>query len=423
MGWVIAAVFILILISGNAFLFSGELSSDLAGNGIAWVIVLCAIAMDIFIIYSIGKGISQSWQSSQEEAARKKKELQRSDLESLIERFTPENPLPTKAPVGLSVAANYLNQEINETVSAYRRKLSEAYQELDAVNTQLRSLLGCKGYVGVDQKLSYLHSRMAELENLKAKSNAIKAFILKHRIKLISTDDGHLQADLEQAFKQFQLSEKCYANGQTVQGFFPEKQPSELDIFEFSARPITILFGGFYFCLFSDTILVFDSDGLFSAAIDPTAMSVDVTWDTELVQVTNGKPDFRNHAAKDSKLVQQGSTRYSWWHTCRDGSPDLRYSHNPMYEYRADTYQYATVHIAISGYEVSITASSSTLGTAFERIATEYIRRCDIEYKLVPTFLALVKELSADDEQLKCMIEGYLRNFKPSGRFCELVEL
>lgn len=198
--------------------------------------------------------------------------------------------------------------------------------------------------------------------------------------------------------------------------------PYDLMLFRYENEPIIVFFEQCYFCLFSNVILIFDKSGVFSTAIDPSALKVKIKRDTTAVTVSNGNAALNQYIADDSKCISQGSTRSTWLHTCREGSSDLRYSYNPRLEYRTDTYEYVSVEFIISDKRVAFTASSSAVGDAFEKVTLSYTRKCNNRHDPIPEFLMLLKKLNDDENaQIESIIQVCNARSGANNYFCKLI--
>ena len=193
-------------------------------------------------------------------------------------------------------------------------------------------------------------------------------------------------------------------------------------LFKYEDKPIILLWGQYYLCLFSSVILVFDKTGVFATAIDPSALRVKVKRMTTSIMFTNGIAGWNQYTADDSKCISRGTTSSTWLHTCRDGSPDLRYNYNPRIEYRTDTYEYVIVEFIIANKKVSFSVSSGAVGDAFGKAIHSYSRRCNKRHNPIPEFLMLVKSLSnEDDAQIDSIIQTCNARTDANNCFCKIV--
>ena len=193
-------------------------------------------------------------------------------------------------------------------------------------------------------------------------------------------------------------------------------------LFKYENEPLILFWEQYYFCLFSNVILVFDEMGIFATAIDPSALRVMVKRETTSVTVTNGTALSNQYISDDSKCISQGTTRSTWLYTRQDGFPDRRYSDNPRIEYRIDTYEYVVIEFVIADKKVSFSASSGVVGDAFEKATPKYSRKCNNRHDPIPEFLMLVKKLSGEDSaQIESIIQVCNARIGANNYFCKLV--
>ena len=202
---------------------------------------------------------------------------------------------------------------------------------------------------------------------------------------------------MKTAFASLLQSKKCSSDNVNVRDFLCEKTPNDLSLFQFKYAPPVLLVNDFFFCLFTNVVLVFDKNGIFSTAIDPTAISVTLDKLTEHVLISNGSVVRQEFTDVDSKLIQQGITRTTCTYTRNDGLTDRRYSYNPRIEYRSDDYEYGIIGLSIINFTISFKVSSKTAITRFGSFSEKYIRKCNDLHNPIPDFLLLLKYLSDDD--------------------------
>ena len=198
-----------------------------------------------------------------------------------------------------------------------------------------------------------------------------------------------------------------------------QNTPNDLALFKFKYAPPVLFVNEFYYCLFSNVILVFDKNGIFTTAVDPTALSVTLNKQTERVLVSNGSTARQEFTDVDSKLIQQGNTRTTWTYTRNDGLPDRRYSYNPRIEYRSDDYEYGIIVFSIANSSLTMRVSSKTAISKFSTFSERYIRKCNDLHNPIPDFLILLKSLSDDEHSnLSSIIEATNRSTLQRNYFC-----
>lgn len=383
------AFLVIILIIGNLLLITGSVFGDLADNGIAWLIVIAAMAMDFYFIYKIIQSVSENNEKKRVAEATR-------SVNEIISRYSPSKVPSVQEARTFDVDSSLVNKEVVLCVKEYKDSISTLLQQSSKVNKKLMAILSCNGYITEIDKFDYLSSNLTEIESLKNESDKLCESISKNKIELLN-EDGDLLLFLKTAFASLLQSKKCSSDNVNVRNFLCEKTPNDLSLFQFKYAPPVLLVNDFFFCLFTNVVLVFDKNGIFSTAIDPTAISVTLDKLTEHVLISNGSVVRQEFTDVDSKLIQQGITRTTWTYTRNDGLPDRRYSYNPRIEYRSDDYEYGIIGLSIINFTISFKVSSKTAFTRFSSFSERYIRKCNDLHNPIPDFLLLLKYLSDDD--------------------------
>lgn len=412
---------VIVLIIGNLFLFSGAVFDDLADNGIAWFFVLGAIAMDIYFIYLIAQSVSKSREQQRISAENNRIAEVTRKVEALISQYSLMSLNANRMASPFQIAPDFINKEVVFTVNSYKERMATVYDRYSLITNEIKRIIACSGCISVDEKYSYLTSNEAKLKQLKEEGETCLSQFSSYKIEILN-DDRKLLLEMKLAFHCLLNSRKCQSESLTIKEFITPDKPSDLMLFQYENEPVILFWEQYYFCLFSNVILVFDKKGVFSTAIDPSALKVVVKKETASVTVSNGTTGSNQYIADDSKCISQGITRSTWLHTCRDGSPDLRYSYNPRLEYRTDTYEYVVVEFIIADKKVSFSASSGAVGDAFEKAAPNYLRKCNNRHDPIPEFIMLVKKISGEDNtQIDSIIQVCNARTDANNYFCKLI--
>lgn len=412
---------VIVLIIGNLFLFSGAVFDDLADNGIAWFFVIGAIAMDIYFIYLIAQSVSKSREQQRIAVENNRLAEVTRKVEALINKYTMMSLNANRTAVQFQIAPDLINKEVVFTVNSYKDRMAAIYDRYSLITNEIKRILACTGCISVDEKYSHLISCEDKLKQLKADGDTCLSHLAPYKIEMLN-DDRDLLFEMKLAFRYLLNSKKCLSETLTIKEFLTPDKPSDLMLFRYENEPVILFWEQYYFCLFSNVILVFDKKGVFSTAIDPSALKVVINKETTSVTVSNGTAGSNQYIADDSKCISQGITRSTWLHTCRDGSPDLRYSYNPRLEYRTDTYEYVVVEFIIADKKVSFSTSSGAVGDAFEKAAPNYLRKCNNRHDPIPEFLMLLKKIGGEDNtQIDSIIQVCNARTDANNYFCKLI--
>lgn len=416
----LAGILVFSALAGNIFLFSGDLGSggDLEGNSIAIIMVLIAIIADIALVGYIISACIKSSERRQEEKEKQRISEVTQKVSELLARYSPQKTISLQKAQQINTENSLVNKEVVSTVNQFKDCLRDNISKCNEIDQAINRILTCVGCRDIDEKLNYLSAKTEELQRLKSESDLLHNEIEKHKIKLLN-EDGNLLFLVKKSLNALLSSKKCVIEGLNLKELICEEKPSDLEFFDYKYAPATLHIGTYYYCLFSNVILVFDAMGIFATAIDPTALFIQIERVRVDVWINNNTLPSHQYIDMDSKCVEQGTTRHTWVHTCRDGSPDLRYSYNPRIEYRTDKYEYGNVTISILGNTVSFSLSSDNATKALERVSREYIRKCNNRHNPIPEFLNLLDRVSENGEQnITYILDINKSNVSAANYFC-----
>ncbi len=416
----LTAILIFSFFAGNIFLFSGDLGSggDLEGNSIAIIMMIVAIIADIALVgYIISACIKNSEKRQEEKENQRISEVSQR-VNEIIARYSPIKMISLQKAQQPQLEMSLVNKEVVFTVNQYKDNLKETISKCNEIDISLKHILSCVGCRNVDEKLYHLNTKTDVLQHLKSESDSLHREVGKLKIKLLN-EDGNLLFFVKKTFTALLSSKKCVLEGLTLKELICDEQPADLELFDYKYAPATLRFGGYYYCLFSNVILVFDTNGIFATAIDPTALAIKVERVRVDVWIRNNTLPSHQYVDVDSKCIEQGQTRRTWAHTCRDGSPDLRYSYNPSIEYQTDKYEYGKIAISVLDNEVQFSLSSDVAINALERVSREYIKKHNNRHNPLPELFNLLYRASEEgDTNIAYIVNVAKSNPTTSNYFC-----
>ena len=423
MGWVVLGIIALL---GNLYLFSGY---NVEG-GLAEFMVGVGLLFDVFLIYFIGKMIYAKIQSNiQEEKARRTAlENQRiADLKNRIsqiaDRYKPKEILWVPMGDPISIKPELINQDVVVSVRQYKRNISDLIGRYRKIGSCISGVMECSGIESLEHQFEYLRMNESKLSQLKCESDQIYRDIISRKVQLLNEDTYVLNV-LHKAFDLLKASKKCISDKMNISDFIVDKKPEELGIFSYQCDPIVLCVNSVYFCLFSRVILVFDANGRFSTALDPTAISISVTRRTDSVYISGSTNSiYHKYIDTDSKKVQEGQTTSHWLYSNKDGSPDLRRSHNPLIQSRTDVYEYGVVTISVAGTSIAFTVSSQAAIERLPYAGIEYAQKYNHLHNPTTDFIGLLKLLlGSGHDGIACELEkAYGRMKQSENYFCKEV--
>lgn len=358
------------------------------------------------------------------ERRKEEKENQRiQNVNEIIAHYSPNKTISLHKAQQPQLEIALVNKEVVFTVNQYKDNLKDNLKEIiskrNEIDNSLKRILSCVGCSNVKEKLKHLNKNTDELQRLKAESDSLYKEIVRQKIKLLK-EDGNLLFFVKEAFTALLSSKKCVLEGGNLKKLIIcDEQPADLELFDYKYAPATLRLGGYYYCLFSNVILVFDAKGIFATAIDPTALAIKVERVRVGVWIRNDTFPTHQYIDVDSKCIEKGKTTRTWVHTRRDGSPDLRYRDNPSTDYRTDTYEYGNITLSVLDSKIQFALSSDAATNALERVGREYIQKHNNRHNPLPEFFDLLYRTSEDgDTNIAYILDATKSNPTTSNYFC-----
>lgn len=413
----LVGILVFCALGGNVLLISGELNKD---NPFEYIMAIIAIIADIALVCYIVSACIKSSERRKEEKEKQRINDVTQKVNELLALYSPQKPIFIQKAQHISIANSLVNKEIVFTVNQFKDVLRDSVSKCNEIDQAINSILACVRCHNFDEKLEYLSANAENLQRLKSESDKLHNEIKHHKIELLNEDEKLLLL-VKRSLVALLSSKKCVCEGFNLKDIICQEEPSDLQFFNCKYSHATLHIGEFYYCLFSNVILVFDNMGVFSSAIDPTAFSITVNRVSTDILVVNNTLPTHQYIDEDSVCVEHGTIQQSWTHTCRDGSPDLRYSYNPRIEYKTDKYEYGNVTISILGNEVSLSISSGNALNALEQVCAEYIRKCNDRHNPVPDLLKLLSSvLDNNEKDIIYVSEKYMSNSSQKNYFCSI---
>lgn len=368
----ISVILAVLFFSGNAFLFSGSLSGDLEGNSIAIIVVLAAVVADIGFIYWIIKSIVKRVDEARKQKKLAKANAVKAEINRIINKYHLSNAPVFSHPLQkVNLVARLYEQTVLNMVESHWKSTATIRKALTELHKQNEAILACPYCSSDKQKLEYLHEKTAELEQQAIEFKDLAIQCGRYQIALPFTDENVVM-QLRNALKKARNSRKTKGveNVSIIDSSDPSKLPRELSCFKYGSSILGFTIKQFTFCLFPKVALVF-CEGAFFTALNPIELRISVSSIEDDVFFSNGKYNS-DIVDTDSKCVQAGIPRRTWLHTCKDGTPDLRYSYNPSSEYRIDNMAYGKVQFEIAGLSALFYFSSYDAIDAIDNAAKQY---------------------------------------------------
>lgn len=168
-------------------------------------------------------------------------------------------------------------------------------------------------------------------------------------------------------------------------------------MFSYSSNPIIIKLDDFYYCLFTNIILVFDKNGIYTTVLDPSAFRIS---------------------------VKRMRAEYIWHENIDSDSKSIKFKQSRNYgSYDVDGFEYGIITICIANQHVTFTVSSSSALDKCEAIGPKYKRKLNQMHDPIPNYLSLLSVVTANDSTSKYILERYVCLSKYRNYFCKEISL
>ena len=428
----LTGIIVLIMLIGNAALFTGSAEK-------MPLLTILAVLGDIFVVGIIIKCISDkpsqnsNASSSNASSFQTAQDNQQSDVRSA-----------TSNTGTISAAWNYDNSKIGRLKGKYKvpnipsvpsaadplQKEMEPYQclevlktankvvalrresikKLTAIKQELEYILSCPGCSTHRERIKYLNNNDELLRQKKDEYMAELNAMENTRVSLLSKHT-HPFDQLTEALEEVGKSQKIVSkNGVAFQSFLKIDSAIPGDMFSSVRSPVELNYGAYKFFLLPDAVLAFSKEDVFLTAFEPAALIISFQDQQKSVYVSNRGSNGWTYSddvvGNDSVLISQGYTRTGWLHEKKNGGPDLRYSYNPMYQSRTDTYGYTGFSIQIGRYKAEYSISKGRMAAKLKPLVREY---CSVMHELntIPSLLRLLESAAKKKDCAKLLSKEY----------------
>ena len=297
-------------------------------------------------------------------------------------------------------------QNVNKAISRRR----ECIKKMKSIKEEIDGILACPRCSTDREKLKYIKNNEDALQQKKNEYVVISTEMKSVKVVLLSKEKNAFNR-LSTALAEITSSEKSTSgSGVTLSSFVKLKSNIPGDLFTSEQAPIELDYGAYKFFLLPDVVLAYDKAYTFVTAFEPMALIITVNDQKKSVYMRKNSGSAWSYTdsviARDSVLVSEGYTRTSWLHERKSGGPDLRYSYNPRYESRTDTYAHSDFSIQIGQYKAEYSISKANLSNKLKPMIKDY---CSVMHELnaAPSLLRLLESVSKKREAASLLSEKY----------------
>lgn len=288
----------------------------------------------------------------------------------------------------LKVSANQLNRSLMDGYSSkiqLRKKLKESIVKLkeeqqridktiEQKKTQQHGIREGKGKPLFTAKKKWLALKQPEIDSLEQAIIDLEEEMSENEAQIVQIekqvdelkfnvfDESNTAFEkLKAAFEKVKKSCKVSGSPNLVSSVISTAQrDKDLRYVSYKTVPYGLLLENYRFYFFPNGIWVFEDDAKLVGVYKPKALQgffeTKETIKQSYYSSYSRKPDVYD----DTKIITKDIPHHTWLHTCRDGSPDMRYSHNPMRTYytKQEYYVECSFDLDLCGCKLKYTISS-----------------------------------------------------------------
>lgn len=270
--------------------------------------------------------------------------------------------------------------QCNEVIQAKNRLLAqrEAYvKKMNTIKSEVDNILAYPQRAETEDKLLFLENAKPQLQDKIAEYQKLSQQMQNQKITLM---DKHSAAfvNLQDAINKVCQSQKIInLSGLSLNSFIKMNATLPDNTFYSPTKPIKLNFGAYHFYLLPEVILVYNKQNEFVTAYEPMALVIKCKEIERKVSMS--KSGYRSDwhfrdtlVAADSFRVSEGKTTTSWQHERKGGGPDMRYSNNPMYQCRTDTFRCGEISFRIGQYKADYAFSAGNISQKVTSLIRDY---------------------------------------------------
>lgn len=308
-----------------------------------------------------------------------------------------------------------LRDKLTVSVESLKQEQKGIDKTIEMIKKQQDNLREGKGKTLFTSKKKWLLLKQSEIE-------ALDYEIAELKEKFRETNNQILQIERQIDELKFNLFDESNSAFETLKAAFEKVKKSckvsgvpnlvdssisnnqrEVDFkyVNYKTPPYGLLLDNYRFYFFPTGIWVFEGDARLVGVYKPKALQG--SFETK---ETMKQSYYRNmEIYDDTKVITKDIPHHTWLHTCKDGSPDLRYSYNPMSTYytKQEYYVECSFDLDICGCKLKYAISSFDNCEMLEKAIKKYAKIKENK-DVIPILLDLLSRCS-DNQDIKSIRE------------------
>lgn len=213
-----------------------------------------------------------------------------------------------------------------------------------------------------------LEEKIRSKNHLGEEIQELEESILSGKFK-IGDVKKNFAGNLARAFAEVRSA--CYVEGEpSIKDWIVTANQMSKDLadIDYEENPFAMDLYNNRFYFFSNGIIVYAEKDELLGVFDLKCLKCELISTKKPYREWKKEPDIY----PDTKIVEEDVQHYTWLHTCKDGTPDLRYKNNPRryYTIKEKFYLTCVLKLEICGYELEYRVSSFDTCKQLEEIIT-----------------------------------------------------
>lgn len=333
----------------------------------------------------------------------------------------------------LKVSSNQLNKSMMDNYSSkiqLRKKMKESIEKLkedqrnidktiEVMKKKQCDINECKGKPIFTSKKKWRVLKQPEIDSLdqeiiklekerKEKEREITQInkqIDKVRFNIFEESNAAFEK-IKVAFEKIKKS--CMVSGMPnliSSSISASRRDADFKYVNYKTVPYGLLLDNYRFYFFPNGIWVFEGNARLVGIYKPKALQGSFETKETLKQSYYSSYSREPAVYDDTKIITKDIPHHTWLHTCKDGSPDMRYSYNPMRTYytKQEYYVECSFDLDICGCKLKYTISSLDNCEILENAIKDYAKIKENK-DMIPILLDLLGRCT-DGQDIKIIRE------------------
>lgn len=404
------------------FFLPAWVTGDSFGWGvlIVWWIILAVICFCIYAANSPSSNSSTYSTVSRSPSNSSINTAQKTNT-SVVEKGT---LMVSAAQLNKSITEGYyskiqLKTKLRNTIEEIRREQQNIEEKIKTAEKEKTCLLEGQGKPIFTTKKRWLLQKQPEINSLENEKTSLEEKRRENECRISQIEKEidevifNVFDESNTAFEKLKVAfdkvkKSCNVSGtpNLINSSVPNNQrDKDLHIVRYKIAPYGLLLDNYRIYIFPNGIWVFEGDAKLVGVYKPKALQGSFETKENIKQSYYSSYSKKPEIYEDTKIITKDIPHHTWLHTCRDGSPDLRYSYNPRQTYytKQEYYIECSFDLDICGCKLKYAISSFDNCEILEKAIRGYAQIKENK-DMIPILLDLLRRCT-DGQDVKIIQE------------------